>query len=342
MAESKIARDKFAEFVAALCADYAVYGPKANDSVVVFGKISSAEDLVLDYYNSAISAKDLFLPRTETVYEFDGEDFVDQTVPDRKRVILAMRPCDCRALTLLDQTFDTERLKDPFYVPRRDNTVLIGLACNNPLESCFCTAVGGDPYGEEGADILLDEVGQTLLAKALTEKGKDFLKGYAKFFSDKGSGKWAEQAKAARDKIKSNLQISEDTKPRLDSLFEDDIWEKVSRKCLGCGTCSYLCPTCYCFDLIDEKTGRGVRKIRRWDCCMFPQFTLHASGHNPRSVNAARLRQKVMHKFSYHPERCGMNSCVGCGRCVRRCPVNLDIRQALKELMAAGADTAKK
>ena len=122
---------------------------------------------------------------------------------------------------------------------------------------------------------------------------------------------------------------------RLDGLFDHEIWERVSRKCLGCGACSYLCPTCYCFDLTDEKTSTGARKVRRWDCCMFPSFTLHASGHNPRPVNAPRVRQKLMHKFSYHTERHGLSSCVGCGRCVRSCPVNLDIRQLLGQLMAA-------
>jgi len=100
--------------------------------------------------------------------------------------------------------------------------------------------------------------------------------------------------------------------------------------------CSCLCPTCYCFDLVDEKTAAGgIKKVRTWDWCMAPLFTKHASGHNPRSVNSARLRQKVMHKFSYYPERYGIDSCVGCGRCVRNCPVNLDIREVLGQLNAA-------
>jgi ferredoxin len=121
----------------------------------------------------------------------------------------------------------------------------------------------------------------------------------------------------------------------LDKQFEGDVWEEVSRKCLGCGACSYLCPTCYCFDLVHEKMAAGARKVRTWDCCMFPLFTRHASGHNPRSVNAARLRQKIMHKFSYYPERYSVDGCVGCGRCVRSCPVNLDIRQLLESVAAA-------
>lgn len=216
---------------------------------------------------------------------------------------------------------------------RRQNTTVIAIGCNRPVSSCFCTAVGGDPFGEEGADVLLGDVGDSLLAKAITPKGKDFLAQYGKLFA-KDSGNWDKQAKEARGKIECELDV-ENIKSCLDSGFEADIWETVSHKCLGCGACSYLCPTCYCFDLQNEKTSTGTRKVRTWDCCMFPLFTKHASGHNPRSVGFARLRQKIMHKFSYYAERYGVHSCVGCGRCVRSCPVNLDIRQVLDRITTA-------
>ncbi|HDZ20883.1 hypothetical protein LCGC14_0015150 [marine sediment metagenome] len=339
MADSKMAKAKLGEFLAAVSADYEVYGPKADNGVVTFGRIASADELALTYSNSTVSAKELFLPKTETVYEFDGENFVDDPLPEQKRVVLGLRPCDCRALTLLDGTFDCERVQDPFYVTRRANTVLVALACDRPLSSCFCTATGGDPYGEEGVDVLLSDEGESFLAKAVTDRGKDFLEQYGKFFSGKAAGKWAERAKAASGKMTCDLSLAE-VSQRLDGLFEDDMWERVSQKCIGCGTCSYLCPTCYCFDLIDDKTATGVKKIRRWDCCMFQSFALHASGHDPRPITAARFRQKIMHKFNYHPQRCGLNSCVGCGRCVRACPVNLDIRQLLGDILAAAPSAA--
>jgi ferredoxin len=333
MAESKIAKKQISEFLTAVSEDYTFYGPKAEDGIITFSSISSAEELMLDYRNSTISCKELFFPMAEVVYEFDGQNFVNEAMPDEKRVIFGIRPCDCRALTLLDRNFDTERVNEPFYVARRQNTVVVAIGCNRPLSSCFCTVVGGDPFGQEGADILLGNIGDSLLAKAITPRGKDFLAHYGKFFSAKGSGNWDKQAKEARDKIKSKLEV-ENIKSRLDKRFEDDIWETVSRKCLGCGICSYLCPTCYCFDLVDEKTSTGTKKVRMWDCCMFSLFTLHASGHNPRPVKAPRLRQKIMHKFSYYPEQYGSNSCVGCGRCVRSCPVNLDIRKLLEKMTA--------
>lgn len=341
MAESKIAKNKISELLNAVSADYKLYGPKAEAGIVTIAHIHSVEELMLDYRISTISAKELFLPRAEVVYEFDGQKFVDDKLPDEKRVIFGMRPCDCRALAILDRNFDTNQVQDPFYVTRRQNTIVVALGCNQPLSSCFCTAVGGDPFGDEGVDVLLGDVDETLLAKAITSKGKEFLAQYGKFFSTAGSGSWDKHAKEARNKIKSELKV-ENIKSRLDNLFEDEIWESISGNCLGCGACSYLCPVCYCFDLVDEKTASGIKKIRTWDCCMFSMFTHHASGHNPRSENFARLRQKIMHKFNYYTECHGIDGCVGCGRCVRSCPVNLDIRQVLEKIAATPSATKEK
>jgi len=336
MADRTIAVNRLAELVAAVGKDFAVYGPSADSGVVAFRKIKSAHELALDCRTTTVSAKELFLPKTETVYEFDGEQYVDNGLPSEKRVVFGMRPCDCRALKLLDVIFDTQEIRDPFYAARRANAVVIAMGCDNPLSTCFCTAVGGDPFGEDGADVLLARSGDSFAAKPVSPKGNDFLSRYKKFFSGSGSADWEQQKKQAHDKIRCELKIDA-AKSRLGGLFDDGIWRTISQKCLGCGACSYLCPVCYCFDLTDEKKGKGVKKIRRWDCCMFPLFTRHASGHNPRPANAARLRQKVMHKFSYYPDRYGVSGCVGCGRCVRSCPVNLDIRQVLTEVADTGA-----
>ena len=339
MAEYKIEKKQIPELLKAVSGDYRLYGPKVEDNVVIFGSISSAEEMMLEYRNSITSPKELFLPRAEVVYELDGQNFVNDAIPDQKRVIFGMRPCDCRALTILDRIFDTEQIKDPFYVTRRQNTVIVALGCNQPLSSCFCTAVGGDPFSEEGADVLMVDIGDVLLAKAVTPKGKDFLAHYGKFFSSNAGRNWDKQARKARDKIKSELDI-EDIKSSLKDRFENSIWDTISQECLGCGACSYLCPSCYCFDLVDDKTSAGMKKVRTWDCCMFSLFTRHASGHNPRPVGAARLRQRIMHKFSYYPECYGVNGCLGCGRCIRGCPANLDIRRLLEKVTTTPLNAA--
>ena len=340
MADRTLAKDRLAEFMDAVSQGYAAYGPKAVDGIASFGTVSGADELALDCRVSTISPKALFLPRTEVVYEFDGENFVEDPAAGPKRVIFGIRPCDCYALTVLDRIFDTEEVKDPFYVARRENTVLIALGCDRPASTCFCTAVGGDPFGEKGADVLLAESDDSFVAKAVSPKGEEFLTEFAEFFPAGGSAQWQERAARAGEKIQADLEAA-DSGALLQESFENDVWEAVSRKCIGCGTCSWLCPICYCFDLLDQKVGKGAKKIRKWDCCMFSLFTLHASGHNPRATGSARMRQKIMHKFAYIPERYGLIGCVGCGRCVRSCPVNLDIRQLLPEVMAAPSAAAQ-
>ena len=340
MPDRSISKDRFPDLIAAVCDGHAVYGPKAEEGVIAFRPISCADELAMGYRNSTISPKQLFLPRAEVVYELDGDQFLDDSLPEEKIVIFGLRPCDCRALTLLDRVFDTEQVKDPFYLARRENTVLVALACNRPLSTCFCTALGGDPFGEEGVDVLLADAGEELLVRALTPRGEGLLECCGEVLS-KGAGDWDGLAKEARGKLRADLAV-DGLQACLDGKFENNVWGAVSRKCLGCGACSCLCPTCYCFDLMDEPTPTGVRKVRRSDCCMFPSFTLHASGHNPRAVNSARMRQKIMHKFSYFTQRYDVNGCVGCGRCVRSCPVNLDIRQLLDQVVAAPDSVAEK
>jgi formate hydrogenlyase subunit 6/NADH:ubiquinone oxidoreductase subunit I len=123
----------------------------------------------------------------------------------------------------------------------------------------------------------------------------------------------------------------------MDKGFEDPIWNRLTESCIGCGACTYLCPTCHCFDIADEQHHYQGRRIRTWDSCQYPQFTRHASGHNPRPARKHRLRQRFMHKFSYTVEKSGDIYCVGCGRCVVHCPVNLDIREVIRAFSAPGA-----
>ena len=122
----------------------------------------------------------------------------------------------------------------------------------------------------------------------------------------------------------------------FEAIFDNvDFWTKMSSACLSCGVCTFVCPTCYCFDICDETTfGQGTRR-RLWDACMFTDFTLEASGHNPRPQVYQRLRQKICHKYSYSIRKYGVISCVGCGRCTRSCPVNIDIFTFVDEAMKA-------
>jgi ferredoxin len=174
-----------------------------------------------------------------------------------------------------------------------------------------------------------------LLLKAQTGRGEDLLRFTGDMLAEAGP----EALQAAEERIRAAEDqlapvMTAESVQRLRSAYDSQLWETAGRKCLGCGTCSYLCPTCHCFDISDEVRDGAGRRVRTWDCCAFPQFTLHASGHNPRPTPKERWRQRIMHKFRYAVENFGIPFCVGCGRCIRNCPVSMDLRAALKELGA--------
>jgi ferredoxin len=189
--------------------------------------------------------------------------------------------------------------------------------------------VGGGPFDEKGLDVILYNLKDSFLAKSLTEKGEAFLdKAQAGKEADNASVKRAEElAQSASDKIKAHVLTDRLREKVINELFDAPFWEEVAFSCINCGTCTYLCPTCWCFDIQDEVLGKEGDRIRNWDSCMFPLFTLHGSGHNPRDNKFQRVRQRFMHKLKYYVDKYKNGvQCSGCGRCIRYCPVNIDIR----------------
>jgi ferredoxin len=192
--------------------------------------------------------------------------------------------------------------------------------------------VGGSPFSTEAVDVLLTDLGDTYLAEFLTDKGRNLLTYFGDTKADEAAAKQKETIAAqAASAIKSQIPAKE-IKPWLDANFEHPFWNTIHQKCLACGTCTYLCPTCHCFDITDEVKGADGKRIRNWDSCMYWLFTKETSGHNPRSSQKERWRQRLMHKFRYYVDNFGAISCVGCGRCVLYCPVNIDIRKIVEDI----------
>jgi ferredoxin len=213
----------------------------------------------------------------------------------------------------------------------------MGLACNQPMSTCFCTSVGGGPFSTDGLDVLWTDLGDRYLVEAFTAQGEALIAGRPQM-REAGSEDVDQKAElAARAEGTISGPDVQGVKEKLDGMYDSPFWLQVHRKCLGCGACTYLCPTCHCFDIQDEGDRRQGRRVRNWDTCQFSQFTLHASGHNPRISGKERMRQRMMHKFNYFVENFHAIACVGCGRCVRECPVNLDIRAVLMGIQEAEA-----
>jgi ferredoxin len=325
-----------------------VFAPALQDEILCMASAESAEGILSGVetlarlVNTRQAPKELFFPRSEVLFSYRDGKVMPVELPKERRVVFAMRPCDARSAVLLDHVFDADEtshggssVQDPYYINRRQNTVLMGLACNQPLSTCFCTSVGGGPFSTEGLDLLWTDLGDRYLIEAVTAQGEALIADHPQM-REAGNEDVAERAElAARAESAISGPDVQGVKEKLDGMYDSSFWQNVHLKCLGCGACTYLCPTCHCFDIQDEGDRRQGRRVRNWDTCQFALFTLHASGHNPRTSGKERMRQRMMHKFNYFVENFDAIACVGCGRCVRECPVNLDIRAVLNGIKEA-------
>jgi ferredoxin len=285
-------------------------------------------------FPSTLSSKELLFPQCETLFTFElhtGDVTLEEPPIEEERMVLfGLPPCEARSIVLLQKAFASDEFQDPYYLHRKANAVIIGKSCEHPLSTCFCSSVGGSPFGTDGVDLLLQDLGEKYFLQVLTATGEalvDELPGYEEATqADVNAAKRIATAVEASFKTRLELQGVE---KKLEQMFEDPLWDVIYQKCVGCGVCTYLCPTCYCFDIVDEAQGSIGKRIRIWDSCQFSLFTLQGSGENPRPTGKERMRQRIMHKFNYYPLNHGGIACVGCGRCIRECPVNLDIREIL-------------
>ena len=327
-----------------LAGRYRLFAPVNKDGIVNFQEIQNGRDSTFDFYNSKEPPKKFFFPQSETLYCYSKEE--GRSVPEdedkRQRIIFGIRPCDAKAVVLLDNVFDGVDFKDPYYLDKRKNTIICTLACNEPRMSCFCTSLAIGPGAKDGSDIFIVDIGRKYLLEAVTEKGQKLFGDMANIFeaADEDIKKAQQIISEAEGKIKKQIETA-GLADKLDELVESPIWTELAEKCIGCGICTYLCPTCHCFGLVDEATDcRGCR-VRNWDSCMFGNFTLEASGHNPRPTGKERMRQRIMHKFNYFVKNFGANACVGCGRCFYNCPVNNSLVKAIEKIRNAKLEPKK-
>lgn len=319
-----VGREELKKLLEELIAAGEVVAPVKDGELILFRPVENTEDILLDYTNPVNPAKEFFFPSREELFSHgpDKVKLIDLS-RDRKRIILGIRPCDAKSLLLLDKMFSGE-YKDPYYLSKRKGSTLIGLACNNPEKSCFCLSLGGGPHSKEGLDALLTELGDgNYLVETVTPQGEKLFKAYGQ----EAKKADVDRKKAREEEAKKGISKSCPIPTDLEPVFEHPYWEKVSRKCIACGICTYLCPTCFCFNLSDE----GGARVRYWDSCSFACFTKMTSGENPREEKWKRYRQRVYHKFSYFKKDFNEIACVGCGRCLRECPVQMDITEVVDD-----------
>lgn len=339
----KILKTKLPELWKKISSDFDLFLPIEKNKTLNFSLWKEDEKVNLDRVRTNASCKHLVFPQTETYLKFKNQNNklslkAVKAVGD-EYVIFGVRPCDVKSFKLLDNIFLREPV-DTYYKEHRDRGTIISLACSNPEDTCFCTSFGIDAASApKGTDIAAWDIGDSYLWKPQSEKGQKLMENVNDLFTDtdeKDIQNLEKEKNNIHEKLEdlpfNNLDLSKIKGTQQEIFDKEEIWNEFSEKCLACGTCSYLCPTCHCYDLQDYKGNDHGEKFRCWDSCMSSDFTLMAHG-NPRTTQMQRLRQRFMHKLVYYPKNHeGDYSCVGCGRCVDKCPVHIDIVKIIKKL----------
>lgn len=292
-----------------------VAGPvQVKPGLVLYAPLTSVDSLCLEgFIRPANSPKEFVFPRHERLctYRREGRrvELQNGGAEVAAQILLAVRPCDAAALPILDHVFNWD-YQDEAYNRRRQATTVVTLACSAHDESCFCTSVGLGPQADKGSDVLLFDLGDEYEVRCLTDKGRALFADKTQPSDKMAAGVAGPEPKFSPERIRQFV----------DQHFASPFWQEETLACLGCGACAYNCPTCHCFDIADEGNTQHGERVRNWDSCQFAQFTVHASGHNPRADQGSRQRQRVLHKFSIYPQKFGEILCTGCGTCTRNCP----------------------
>jgi len=334
-----IAKDKIDSLFELIGSKQPLYLPVDNNSGKAdFAKWQKGTKLS-EKLKTTRSAKDFFFPKTVHLvsYEMSGKEVkvVDPRKDVEDFVIFGVRACDARGFTAIDNVYLNMNPVDSYYKNRREHGTVIVLACNEPAKTCFCSTFGIDAsLAKPAGDVSCWLADGKYYFEANTDKGKAFVENAKSALENADTSAVEACRKDIAEKVEklpfAHLDLSKFQGKDMLKIFNSKIWDKVSEPCVGCGTCTYVCPTCMCFDVRDFATSNGVRQIRCWDSCMYNAFTQMAA-ENPRHTQKERSRQRFMHKLMYYPmAHDGMFSCVGCGRCVENCPVNMNIVKVIK------------
>jgi ferredoxin len=365
MAIKFLKADALPAFLEALAKNARVVAPFKRDGVVQFEPWQSGKDVELDVLLAKQSPKEYVFLQSETYLKFgyqtvmpeegaEGATAGEPALPHESiqvepvneapaQVIFGLRPCDARGFVQMDRVMGGYGgfYYDPLYGARREATTLLAVTCRDPRSTCFCTAIGGCPAGHEGVDALFTQVGGGFTVETLTEKGETATAGFGAL-ADASEAQTTEA-----NEVKAQASTKVDVPFTLDGIrdnlhdnIENQRWHDLAMRCISCGTCTYVCPNCYCFSVNDEIVETKGERYRCWDNCFNPLYTEETSGHNARAAKSNRFRNRFSHKFWYYPDKYDSLLCSGCGRCVMHCPTRIDIREVVRVMGSPDAADA--
>ena len=332
----KLDKKNLNEFIFSLNDFGEVHAPvKKGDKQFVFSKLTDFSRIELEYTRTILPPKKYFHPPTDALFKFSQEEGYQSLTEEleKKYVVFGLHSCDICALKILDLIFAGEFVDDRYFT-RRKNVAIIGLDCI-PDDKCFCRSMRAD-FVEDGFDLFLSDIGNSYLVRVGTGRGDDMVRNNQNLFKEVNRKDIAEYKKRSDEKknlFKVDIELS-DLPEIMDLEYESKMWEEIGKECLSCGSCSMVCPTCYCYDLFDEinlDANHGVRK-RQWDSCLFNDYALVAGGHNFRAERSSRVKNRFFHKQRGFVAQYGRPSCVGCGRCIEACPAKIDIIEVINRI----------
>lgn len=334
-----ISKENIKVLLDALLAVKEVYAPKKDaEETVLFGKLAGSSEWHGDSLLTHTTAKDKVYLQSERFFNIkkDKEGVrIEKAEEPEEIVIFGCRPCDARGFDILNKLFNWNNYVDEYYTKRMEKTTIVSISCLKPESTCFCTSFAkGSPVDATGSDVLLTPLKNgSYLAETFTEKGKGLISNNSKLFAEAAEVDTKEKElfkTEAEAKIVKKIDLAA-VKKLMEPAFESAYWDTVHLPCVKCGACTFVCPTCYCFD-ITEKAFDNINseRVRSWDTCMNELFTRMAGGVNPRTDTKKRFRQRFMHKFNYHVDNFKEELCTGCGRCIKACPVSIDVRKVIE------------
>ena len=313
-----------------------VWGAKLVDDELHLGLLGDVTEARLGDYRTVEPLKSVFFPPREDLGVWSGSDG-----PGKRRpaLIVGAKACDVVSLAVLDYVFLQGDVVDPYYEGARQGTLLVSSDCTRAKDSCFCTYLGRKPYPEAGFDINLSEVSGGFLVEAGSAKGQKALEDFGSGFvvaTDKQladrDARREEVVKAVEAQVKAaGLSSWEEFAKAFPKKFEAPLWEEEAQKCVECGACNFICPTCHCFLLCELESKEGFRRFKNWDACLYPAFAMVAGGANPRKRRSQRLRNRFDKKFAFFVQHLNSPACTGCGRCTEACAGNIDIKEILRK-----------
>ncbi len=325
-----LTKDALMAWLDQLADEATLVAPQTVDGILLYRPVTGSDEITFNYTRPKMSVKDVIFPATEHILSIEkqGQDVtLFEPALEKEQMVFGLRPCDAHGIAVLDGVFMGKEPIDWNYAQRRQVTTLIGLSCPQMWDGCFCTSMGGAPDDASYVDVLLTEADGGYAVQAITENGKALVAGL-----DLQDVEGEPPSPTLRQETVP-VPAPEDWPAR----FGDRYWDLLAERCISCRLCAYVCPTCRCFDVRDQVAQRHAgyakyERLRCWDSCTGASYRVVAGGHNPRALKSQRLRNRFFCKFLYLHQDYDVNGCVGCGRCIQVCPVNIDITEMLHDV----------